>query len=184
MGADVPVNNTLSAGECAVLEWMPQETIVFDGARLRRETRIKAAATARVLAGEILVFGRAAHGEWLRNGLIHDVWEVRRDDTLVWRDALHMQDDLAGVLNHPAGFDGARAAATLVWSGESRLDDARALLANSAVRAGATEIEDILVVRWLDKDATAVRAEFARFWAGFRARVLNAPARVPRLWSM
>ena len=178
------MENELTVESGGILEWMPQETILFDGSRLRRVTRIHASESARILACEILVFGRIAGGEKLRTGLIRDIWDIHRDGRRLWHDPLHMDGDLAAILDHPAGFAGARAAATLVWIGESRLELARELLAGCPVRCGATEIDGLLVTRWLGTDALALRNALSGFWAAFRARVLDAPARVPRLWTM
>ena len=75
LGDDCRVDVHLVAGPGSWLEWLPQETIVFDGARLDRRTRIDRPPGGRVLAGEILVFGRAAHGERLRRGAVRDAWE-------------------------------------------------------------------------------------------------------------
>lgn len=121
-GADVRIEVRLSVGAGAWLEWLPQETILFEGARLRRLTAIDIAPGGRLMAGEMLAFGRAARGESLTRGLVRDVWEVRRDARLVWADALHMAADLAAPLDHPAGFGGARAYATAIYVGDGAVD--------------------------------------------------------------
>ena len=94
----------------AWLEWLPQETILFDGARLRRRTSLSMATGSSVLAGEILAFGRAARGEELTHGLIHDGWAVVREGKPAWADIFHAADtDLVAMLGHPAALAGARA---------------------------------------------------------------------------
>ncbi|MFN8927410.1 MAG: urease accessory protein UreD, partial [Rhodospirillales bacterium] len=77
-GPDATVDVRLSAGVGAWLEWLPQETILFEGARLRRTTRVDLAADACALAGEMIVLGRIARGERLATGLVRDAGEVRR----------------------------------------------------------------------------------------------------------
>lgn len=186
-GDDCRIDMTLDAGPESWLEWLPQETIVFDGARFRRRTVIDAAPGARVLAGEILVFGRTAMGETLRSGLVRDAWEVRRDERLVWADALHLDGDLAGPLVHPAGLDSATATATAVYVGDDGpglLEPVRDLLddCDAGVRAAASVINDILVVRWIAAEALALRRAFGGFWAAFRQRAAGLPDRLPRLW--
>jgi len=171
------------------LEWLPQETILFDGARLQRRTRIDVAPGARVLAGEILVFGRIAGGEQLGRGLLRDAWEVRRQGRLQWADALHLEDDIADVLADPACFDGATSYATVVHAGDdvaARLDLARALLARdeSGLRTGATVVNGVLVARWLGRDAATLRRSFGNFWAAFRAAVGGRRDTLPRLWHV
>jgi len=188
LGSDCRVAVTLGVGAGGWLEWLPQETILFEGARLRRQTALDIAADGRALAGEMLVFGRIARGETMSYGLVRDAWTVRRDGRLVWADALHMDsDDIAGCLDAPAGFAGARACATAVYAGpdaSSRLELARSLLACDGVRAGATLCGGILVLRWLGVDPGAVRAAFEKFWTGFRSAVADLPPRLPRLWHV
>ena len=117
LGADCRVEVELSAAAGSWLEWLPHETILFEGARLDRVTRIDYAPGARVLAGEILVFGRHARGETLTCGRLRDAWEVRRQGRLIWADALVLAGDLAAVLAAPACFAGAVAMATVIYAG-------------------------------------------------------------------
>jgi urease accessory protein len=179
----------LSVARDGWLEWLPQETILFEGARLERRTRIEVAPGARALAGEILVFGRIACGEQLSRGLVHDAWEVRRGGRLQWTDALHLEDEMAGVLADPACFDGATAYATIVHAGDvpaDHLDLARSLLGKDSVglRAGATVVNGVLVVRWLGRDAEGLRRAFGDFWAAFRAAAGGRRSALPRLWHV
>ncbi len=186
-GPDCHIAVTLRAAAGSWLEWLPQETILFDGARLRRTVRIDCAPTGRVLAGEFLVLGRAASGERLTRGLVREAWEVRRGAALAWADALHMDGDIAAVVTHPAGLGGAGAVACAVYVADdarARLDLARRLLAENpgGVRAGATVVNGVLVVRWLAARSAALRQAFATFWTGFRAEAAGFAARLPRLW--
>ncbi len=188
-GPDSLIDVALSVAENGWLEWLPQETILFDGARLRRRTCIDLRPGGRLLAGEILVFGRIARGERLSRGLIHDAWEVRREGRLVWAEALHLDGDLTGVLADPACFDGATATATVVYADDepaARLDLARSLLDESqaGLRCGATVVNGILVVRWLGRDADRLRQAYGGFWAGFRNAVAGYRAALPRLWYL
>ncbi|MBI2586171.1 MAG: urease accessory protein UreD, partial [Rhodospirillales bacterium] len=178
-----------SVGRDGWLEWLPQETILFEGARLERRTRIEIAPGARALAGEILVFGRIAGGERLSRGLVRDAWEVHREGSLAWADALHLEDEMAGVLADPACFDGAVAYGTAVYVDDEplrRLDLARSLLTlgDAGLRAGATVVNGVLVARWLGRDAEAVRRAFGDFWAAFRAATGGRRNILPRLWHV
>ena len=87
-GPPARVSNALVVGEEARLEWLAQEAILFDGARLDRGLTIDLAPGADLLAGEILVFGRRARGETMRAGALRDRWSIRRDAKRVWDDAL------------------------------------------------------------------------------------------------
>ncbi len=187
-GADCRIDTGLSVEDSAWLEWMPQEAIVFEGSRLRRLTRIDLSGDGRAIAGEMLVFGRAAFGETVTRGLIRDAWEVARDGRLIWADALHLDDDIAEALAHPAGFNGAAACATLLHSAPDaarHLDAVRALAEPlEGVRIGATALDGLLVVRILGGDARAVRGAYAALWSGLRNEAAGLPTRLPRLWEV
>mgnify|MGYP002279559471 CR=1 FL=1 len=183
----VRIDVHLKVGDGGWLEWLPQETIVFDAARLRRLTTVEFTGGGRFLAGEILAFGRRASGETISRGLIRDAWEVRRDGRLIWADAIHMEGDIGGILDHPAAFDGAAAQAIAVYGGpdaENLLKTARALLAKPppGVRAAAGLVNGLLVGRWLAEDGLRLRESFASFWAALRARAAGLARRLPRLW--
>ncbi len=185
-GDDSHINVHLTVGENAGLEWLPQETILFDGARLRRRTIIDLAAGANILAGEILVFGRIASQERLTQGLLREEWRVHREGRLVWADALHLEQDMTETFAEPACFDGATAQATAIYAGDDapqHLDLARSLL-DDEMRAAATVVNGVLVVRWLGPDPAQLRSAFGSFWAGFRFETAGLPATLPRLWTI
>ena len=180
-GVDSRIDVTLTAEGGSWLEWLPQDTILFESARLRRSSIIEAAPDARVLAGEIVVFGRVGRGERFSRGLLRDAWQVRRGGQLVWADALLLEGDIARQIDHPAGLAGATAAATAVYVAP---DAARWLEEARALGAFATVVNGVLVARWLEKDARILRAKFADFWSGFRHAAAGLPRRLPRLWHV
>ena len=175
----------LAVGAGAWLEWLPQETILFDGARFRRETRIALAADARLLAAEIVVFGRAARGERLAAGHYLDRWRVVRDGRLVWHDAVGWTGDPAAALAHPAGFAGAGAMATVIYAGPNAprlVDTARATLDTAGGRAGTTLVNGVLVARLLADGAQKLRSDLAQLWCTLRQNAANLPPVLPRTW--
>jgi urease accessory protein len=184
-GADATLDVTLDLADGAWLEWLPQETILFDGARLRRRLRIDAAAQARLVATDMLVFGRRARGERFQSGFLYDRWEVRIGRRLAWVEALHLTPDPGALLDARFGFAGAGAAATAIYvapDAADRLALARALIDRPKVRRGATCVGPVLVVRWLGDDPAAVRAAVQQFCARFRHAVAGLPDRVPAIW--
>lgn len=189
-GPTAAVNVSLSVEPGACLEWLPQGTILFDRVRLRRTTELSVAAGGRLLVGEILMFGRAAMGERLLHGMVRDAWRARYAGRLVWADSLHLDGDLSAPLSSPAGFAEARAAGMLLYLADNaagRLEMARDLLdrdRDDGLRAGATAFDQMLLLRWLGRDAHAVRTAFGRFWSAFRAAVLGRPGRLPTLWRI
>jgi urease accessory protein len=185
-GAVTDISVTLTAQEDSWLEWLPQETILFDGSMLRRKTIINVAPGARVLAGEILVLGRVGSGEKFSFGFLREAWEVHLKGRLAWADALCLEDDITGVLSRPACFDGATALATAAYVCDdpaAHLEAAREMISGDGdVLASATVVNGVLVLRWLAKDAYSLRQEFAEFWKAFRHYAGGRPEKLPRLW--
>lgn len=178
----------LTVATNAALEWLPQEMILFDGARLKRSVSLDLQGDARLLAGDITVFGRTARGERFTAGELTDRWQLRRDGRLHWTDATRLTDDIASRLDHPAGFDGAVAQALILYRGPepaAARDRLRGLLDSEGegTTAGATLLDDLLLLRLLDRDAARLRRCFALLWARLRPG-LGLPERMPRLWRL
>jgi urease accessory protein len=139
----------------------------------------------RLLAADLLVFGRRAGGERFRRGLLHDLWEVRSAGRLVWADALRLADDPGALLEAPFGFARAGAAATAIYVGPDaaeRLELARSLIDHPEVRSGATCMAPVLILRWLGEDPARVRWALQQFSTRFRHAVAGLPERVPAIW--
>lgn len=185
LGSDTIIANRLIVQDGAWLEWLPQDTILFDRSRLRRTMRIDLEATARVLAGEILVFGRIARGETMTCGLVHEAWEIRRDGKLLWADALHLDGAIAPTLADPACFGGARAYATLVYIDTDAAAMTDALREHGVGEEGAaTCVGPVLIARWLSPDAPALRRSFGKAWAFLRQHARGLPPLLPRIWQI
>ncbi len=191
-GRTTTVGQSLSIGAGAALEFLPPETILFDGARLWRETRIDLAPGSAFLGGDIVVFGRRARSERFTYGFLREVWEVRRDGELVWGDALHLEDDVARIVAHPACFDGAAAFATMILAPPEQdprrfLEGARTIQSAGAggiLRAGVTAIAGLVIARWLAADASLLRHAYADLACHFRCAALGLAPRLPRIWHV
>jgi len=193
VGLTTTIRQSLTIEAGAALEFLPAETILFDGARLRRETTIDLGSGAGFLGGDIVVFGRRARGERFTRGFLREVWQVRRDGRLVWGDALHLEDDVAAIVDDPACFDGAAAFATMILSPPtgknpgSFLDDAREAQSAGAangLRAGVTAVAGLLIARWLAPDAAALRSAYADLAGHLRRAAMGLPPVLPRLWHI
>lgn len=188
-GADCRIGIRLAVGADGWLEWLPQETILFQGARLRRHTTVELDRRARMLAGEITVFGRRAMGETFSRGLLRDEWDVSRGGRAVWADSFLLEGPIRAVIDHPAGLDGAEAMATAIYAGPDAakcLGTARKILdaaGGDGLRHGISLVGGVLVVRWLG-DAYPLRRAFGAFWAGFRYATAGLPPSLPRLWHV
>jgi urease accessory protein len=186
LGPETRIDVALTVGAAGWLEWTPQETILFDRARLSRRTTAEVELGGRLLASEMIVFGRTAGGERLSAGLLHDRWTVRVAGRLVWTDAIRLDADIARGLEAPAGFDGATAIATAIYVGADAatlLPLARALALDSDSRVGASVVNGMLLARFLGRDARVLRADLAHYLAHLRRAAAGLPARVPRLWQ-
>jgi urease accessory protein len=183
LGPDVAVSVRLDVGADAMLEWLPQETILFEHARFDRRSIADIAAGGRLLAADMVVFGRLARGERFSSGLWHESWRIRREGRLLWADAVRLEHDIAGAIDADSGFAGAEAMASAFYVGadaEPLAAIATGMLETQIVRAGCSRLGQLMIARWLG-GAAAVRSELLRFLGGFRAAAgLAGP--LPRLW--
>ncbi len=186
-GMDAHIAVRLAAGPGTWLHWMPQETILFDGVRLRRRIAIDAERGASILAGELQIFGRIARGEQFTHGLFHDEWRVRYAGELMWADNLHLAGDVGPPLHSVVGFDGSNAMASLVYVAEdnaAHLDCARALLEDAPCRTGVTLMGNVLIARWLGQDPAVLRQSYTDFAAALAAAVGPEPWSLPQVWHV
>jgi urease accessory protein len=86
LGNDAEIHSRLTGSSGARLYWLPQEAILFDGAKLRRTLDVDLTGGATLLALEATVFGRRAMGESIQDLAFHDRWRVRREGKLVFAD--------------------------------------------------------------------------------------------------
>src|SRR6185437_6275357 len=151
LGPAASIATRLTLAWRARLFWLPQETLMFDGARLERRLEVEAAGEAEFMIAETLVFGRLAMGESRIDASLRDSWRVRRDGRLVFADEARL-GHAGSVLDRKAAGAGARALSTIVASApkiEARLPDLRAALdaAGSGVEGGASAFDGLIVTR-------------------------------------
>jgi len=173
------VATRLVLGAGAALDWLPQETILFDGAALERRYEVEMAPDARLLMAEAVILGRAAMGETVRSAHLADQWRIRRGGRLAYADALRLTGPVAETAARPALLGGHRALASIVYvapDAEARLDQVRDLLPEGD--AGASAWNGLLAVRMAMPDGAALRRAMTRFLTGFR----GAP--LPRVWTI
>jgi len=177
--APAHVRTRFSVGAGSSGEWLPQETILFDGCAMDRALDVDVAPDGWFLGVESLVFGRRAMGEQVRTARVRDVIRVRRGGRLVLNDAIRLQGLISGRLEHPAVGNGARAVATLVHVAPEAGDRLEALReALGAFEAGASAWDGVLVGRIVASDGAALRAAVI---AGLTALREGRP--LPRVWQ-
>lgn len=180
------VEMRIEAVESATLQWLPQETILFNGGRLNRSTEIRVSGAARLLAMDWLILGRAASGETVRHGAFRDDWRVYRDGRLVWADAFRLTGDIAALVHQPSLLAGHTAIATILYAASNaadHLDHARSILANLACKSGATIVNGLMICRFAAKAAAELRRAVADFLRAFRDGLKGFTSALPKVWA-
>jgi urease accessory protein len=175
------ITTRLEAGPGAMLEWIPQETILFDGARLARRIDVSVTADATLVMAEILVFGRRARGERLQDGSLLDIWRISRGGRLAWADGLAIGPDPHAQIDRPFGFGGAEALATLLLALPAGEVAARDMLRDAGALATVPR-PGLVLARWLGR-AVEVREGIGGAIRRVRGELLGLPATLPRLWT-
>jgi urease accessory protein len=176
LGEPARVATHMCVAQGAMLRYLPQETILFNGFALERRLDIELAPGARCLGVESLVFGRLAMGEQLRAGYLRDVITLRQGGTLLWQDMTRLEGDINTQLDRPGVAACARAVASIFAVGFSdRLAPLRAVLAGA--QAGASVLGEVLLARILAPDAAALRILVAR------SIEIIGQSPLPRVWQ-
>lgn len=158
--SDVPgqLNSTLQVGANARLNWLPQETILFDGCALSRKLKVSVTRSSTFLMVEPVIFGRHASNEVMKTGDFMDHVAVTCEDQPMYIDGCHLSGNIAAQLEHKAVGQGAGAMANIVLYTQNAgdfLEDIRALLPTTA---GATAPhDDLLLIRALAHDSYLLR---------------------------
>ena len=173
------VRVTLEVGPGGRLDWLPQETILFDCAGLKRELQADLAEDAELLAVEAVILGRRAMGERVSQVNLHDRWRVRRHGRPIFADDLKLRGALApfGEAEALLARAGAFALVLLAAShAEQALDAVRAVL---PFGAAASAFDGKLICRILAVDGLALRRALVPVLT-----VLRRGQALPRLWSV
>jgi urease accessory protein len=179
LGPAATIATRLTLASRARLFWLPQETLMFDGARLERRLEVEAADEAEFMIAETLMFGRLAMGESRIDATSRDSWRVRRDGRLVFADETRL-GHAGAILDRQGAGAGARALATIIASVpniEARLPDLRAALdaAGSGVEGGASAFDGLVVTRLIAASSERLRGALV-------ASIVALGGKKPRLW--
>lgn len=180
------ISTRLKAHDGAKLAWLPQETIVFNWARLSRETEIDVNSGSEVLALEWLVLGRVAYGEKVVGGHISDSWRVRKDGRLIWADSFRVSDDVFPQLHRKALLSNFKAIATLLYYGpdvESRLELMREIASSPSCHQAATRVGGVIVLRFAAELSSDLRIGLRNFLRQLGPELGEGPFRVPKMWA-
>ena len=179
----------LSLGSGATLEWLPQESIVFDGAIARLDSRIVLAEDSRYLGWDILCLGRAAAGERFEHGRFDLLCRIERAGKPLWIERGGFAGNDA-MLASPAGWAGTTVCGTLLCSfpelpqqAAALLESCRAIAPADDARHALTALPGLLVARYLGDNSEAARQWLTELWKILRPACCNRPAVIPRIWN-
>jgi len=183
LAAQQTIKIHVAAGAC--LEWLPQETIVFDGAVYQQDLRVELAPGASWLAWEITRFGRTARAEQFLQGSWRSRTEVWQQGRPLWIDPQLLQGGTA-MLNTPHGLAGYPVVGTLVYVGPALPPDlvakARSLWGTSIGEAGSTHLPQGMLCRYRGPSSWEARNWFTQVWHLLRFSLLGRPACRPPVW--
>ncbi|NDP43500.1 MAG: urease accessory protein UreD, partial [Aromatoleum sp.] len=184
-GSEARQCTRLNAGEGATIEWLPQETLLYDGARASISTRIELAAGARYIGWDVTTLGRTASGERFASGKLHQTFELVRDGALAWCERTVL-DGGSRALRSGAILGGAPVFGTMIAAGgigdNGLLAACRAVVCVSGEGA-VTRLPKVIVARYRGESAVAARTYFALLWRVLRPALAGREAVPPRIWS-
>jgi urease accessory protein len=176
IGVDTEISVKLDIAQGASLRWMPQETILFDRARLSRSIEIDMAADASIVLVEAVVFGRAAMGEAVEQGSLTDRWRVRRDGRLVFAETLRLDGAIRETLARRAVALGGAAIATILVAPADEALAERLRAVECSGEVGISAWNGFALARLCATDGAALRRDVVALLAALDR---GAP---PRLW--
>lgn len=180
-GAQARVSVTAQVGAGGRLNWLPQETLIYEASNVSRETIVDLDADATCLLVETIVLGRHAMGEFPQEARLTDRRLIRRQGKPVWAETLHLDGDALHHSTQPALLGNARAFAIIALFGpaaQDATDSVRPLLDEPGCSAAASGWDGKLLVRILAHDGWPLRRQIARV-----LRALNHNT-LPRVWQM
>jgi urease accessory protein len=176
-GPAAQVNITLKAAAGSHLAWLPQETILFDRARVSRKIDIDLAESASLLLCEIVVFGRAAMGEKMLTGSFVDRWRLRRGGKLVFAETVRLDGDIGAKLKRSAVAKGGVAIGTALIVPGDEAQVVRIREASTSLgEVGISTWNGFAMARFCAQDAAELRADMIAVLGA-----AGGPA-LPRLW--
>jgi urease accessory protein len=176
-GAAAQLSIALRVAAGAHLSWLPQETILFDRARVQRRFDIELDEAASLLLCEIVVFGRTAMGERMEQGEFVDRWRLRRGGRLVFAETVRLDGNIGAKLARPAVAKGGAAIGTalIVPGDEALLERIREASGSFAGEVGISAWNGFAMARFCAQDAARLRADMM-------AVLARTGALLPRLW--
>ena len=180
---DMPasIRTVIKIEDGSTLEYLPQESILFNGAKLNRAVNISLGARSCLLLSEMFVLGRWAMNEDFTRGIFLDRWSIDVAGQPIWREGLRVEGGLSS-LSSSLGFANARALATIFYAGANAAEVLGLARDVIGPMGGATIVRGMLVVRMLGNEAGMLKQQLGEIISIIRAAALGRPAEVPRVW--
>jgi urease accessory protein len=171
----------INIADHATLEWLPQETIIYEGARLRANGIINLSVHAGFIGWEILVLGRPAAGEGFEKGELILHWRISCNGQLLYLDRICL--DTAAFkarwgMNSNSSY-GSLFAYPATPALLLRVQDYFA----EKPGLGVTLVGELLICRGIDKHADSLRAFFESVWKILRPDIIGRNSCPPRIWA-
>jgi len=192
-GGVVKISNSVIVGDDCAFEWLPQETILFDGSALERKFEVRLGQRSSFLASETLVLGRAAMGETLGFATLGDQWRIWQNGEIIYGDALRFGPNIGKSFSLSGVFANHRVLSTLLYvapDAEQRCAEARLLLekavgslaggdgGDAKVEVAVSAWNGMLLARLIGFEAEYLRQVLIKYLQGFRGQDM------PRVWHM
>lgn len=174
----------VEVGAGAVCEYLPQETIVFDGGDARMETRVSLAPRATYVGWDFLCLGRPAAGERFDTGRLSQRIEIRRGGRPIWFERLELHGN-SPLMRAAFALAGQPTWGTMVYAGavtEDAAEQVRAAIGESGVFS-VSQLEEVVVCRYLGPRVAEGKALFVRAWNVLRMLGQGKAAEAPRIWA-
>lgn len=184
--ATATIQNRLCVAPNATLEWLPAETIVFDGARVALDTDIQLSEGSRFIGWDIVCFGRPAIKERYRVGSFNQLVRIRRGSQTIMLERTRLGEDKSW-LHKPWGASNKPVVATLIATTHdpSALDVARrqpAVRPDELFAVTCTQ-SDLLIARFLGHSVERAHAVMSGLWEALRPTLLQRAPCSPRIWK-
>ena len=184
-GAEGVLRQAIAVAPGALCEWLPQESIVFDRALARLETRVELQGDAAFVGMEMLRFGRSASGERFAAGDFRSSTRISRDGRPVWLERSRVSGG-GRLLAAAAGLAGLPVSGTLMVAMAVIDDDLLEAWRGVSPAEGdgaVTRLPGVLLARFRGSSCEAGREWFVKLWSLARLRMAGMPAVVPRIWN-
>lgn len=184
-GAFARQHITLRVARDAVLEWLPQETIVFDASKIELELAIDLVDDARFLGWDVVCLGRTAAGERFDRGALRQRLTLTRDGTPTFAERVVLHGG-APLLTSPVGLQGNPVFGTFLAAApivtHAMLESCRQVLP-MAGEGAVTRLPGVLIARYRGASAAAARQYFVELWRKLRPALALRAAVPPRIWA-